>query len=201
MTIHFRRESDKLKKMILSLSALVEESVKKAARSVLNRDSQLAQEVIDEDPQIDAKEVEVEEECLKILALYQPVANDLRYIVAVLKINNDLERIGDLAVNVAQGSMYLAERPEVDMPFDFPLMAGKTREMVSQSLDALVDHDTDIARRIIESDDIVDSIHSGTFDRIEEMIRKGMNEKATPVLLRMLSLSHSLERIGMKDDA
>ncbi|HVP07452.1 MAG TPA: PhoU domain-containing protein, partial [Candidatus Acidoferrum sp.] len=120
MSIHLRREVDKLKKQILTLSAHVEESVQKAVKSIGDRDMRLAQLVVDQDIVIDQMEVDVEEECLKILALHQPVAIDLRFIIAVLKINNDLERIGDQAVNIAERAQFLASREPVEMPFDFP---------------------------------------------------------------------------------
>ena len=102
MTVHLQRELEQLKKNILALCTIVEEQVRDAVRALLDRNVELAKNVEQRDDEIDRREVEVEEECLKILALYQPVAVDLRFIVSALKINNDLERIGDLAVNVAK---------------------------------------------------------------------------------------------------
>ena len=126
MSIHLQREVERLKKLILSLSATVEKSLRQAVKSIADRDSTLAKQVVENDLEIDQAEIDVEEECLKILALHQPVAIDLRFIVAVLKMNNDLERIGDLAVNMAQRALLLNEQVKIDIPFDFSGIAEKT---------------------------------------------------------------------------
>ena len=194
MTIHLQREISEMKKMILALSARVEESVQRAARSIATRDPELASQVIDEDIEIDQMEVDVEEECLKILALHQPVAIDLRYIIAVLKINNDLERIGDLAVNIAQSCTYLAEHEPTDIPFDFPHMARKAQEMVGSSLDALVNMDPDLARKVHSADDEVDEINRDMYDLVAKAIQEGQHD--ADVLLRLMTVSQNLERIA-----
>ena len=159
MAQHLHREITNLKKKILSLSALVEEAVKTAVRSIAQSDVALATYVIDHDFEIDQMEVEVEEECLKILALHQPVAIDMRFIVAVLKINNDLERIGDLAVNVAEQGEYLAAHEKVSIAFDFAGMSEKVQSMLRKSLDALVNMDPELAHTVCASDDEVDAIN------------------------------------------
>ena len=141
MTKHFHNELEKIKKMILSLGATVEERVHLAIESILNNQIELAQKVIDTDYEIDALEVEVEEEILKVMALYQPVAVDLRFLVAVLKINNELERIGDQAVNIAQRMKVLAKEPRAEFFFDYSQMADITKSMLKKSLDALVNID------------------------------------------------------------
>ena len=151
MTRHFEREIENLKRKVLSLGTLVEETVHRAITAISKRDPKAAREVMDGDIEIDHMEVEVEEDCLKILALHQPVAIDLRFIVAVLKINNDLERIGDLAVNIAERALFLASRPVVDVPFDFVLMSEKVESMLRHSLDSLVNMDTGLARRVCAS--------------------------------------------------
>ena len=138
MTIHMKNEIDKLKKKLLALCAQVEEQLWQAVKSVKERNDELARQVVDHDSRIDEEEVDIEEECLKILALYQPVAIDLRFIVTALKINNDLERIADLAVNIAERSEFLARHDPVNVPFDFELMAEKTQAMLRRSIDALV---------------------------------------------------------------
>ncbi len=156
MTLHLRREIDRLKKMLSSLSTQVEESVQKAVTSVLERDAALAEAVIVHDPDIDQMEVDVEEECLKILALHQPVAADLRFIVAALKLNNDLERIGDLAVNIAELGRNLTVRERVDIPYDLKGMVAIVRGMLRDSLDALMDMDAGLARDVRTRDDAGD---------------------------------------------
>ena len=119
MPKHLQREIENLKKKLLSLGARVENAVKRATVSIEERDGQTALKIIEEDINIDNMEVEIEEDCLKILALNQPVAIDLRFIIAVLKINNDLERIGDLAVNIAERSAFLATQPKPNILFGF----------------------------------------------------------------------------------
>jgi phosphate transport system protein len=141
MAKHLQREIADLKKQILALSALVEEAVSRAVRSITDRDVALAESIITQDAVVDRKEVEIEEECLKVLALHQPVAVDLRFIIAVLKMDNDLERIGDLAVNIAEQAIPLAERRAHDIPPDIPLMAAKVQVMLHTSVDALVSMD------------------------------------------------------------
>ncbi|MBN2455619.1 MAG: hypothetical protein JXB29_03635, partial [Sedimentisphaerales bacterium] len=123
MPKHLQREIENLKKKLLALSAKVETSVRDATLSIEKRDVDLAQKIIDDDVNIDNTEVEIEEDCLKVLALHQPVAIDLRFIVAVLKINNDLERIGDLAVNIAERAVFLATQPKINISSDLLDMA------------------------------------------------------------------------------
>jgi phosphate transport system protein len=194
MSMHMTREIDTLKRMILSLSAVVEESVQKAVWSIEKLDAKLAQEVVDTDLEIDRIEVEVEEACLKTLALYQPVAVDLRFIIAVLKINNDLERIGDLAVNIASRTLFLCEAPRRVTPFDFSDICHKTLDMLRISLDSLMTMDSARASKVLTLDDEVDEINRKVFARTFEMIRK--NPEDTEVLISYMSASRLLERIA-----
>jgi phosphate transport system protein len=194
MTKHFQNELERLKKKLLTLSAIVEESVEKAVRSISNRDVQLAREVIENDRSIDLLEVEVEEECLKILALHQPVAVDLRFVVAVLKINNDLERIGDLAVNIAERSAYLGQKKPIEMPFDFATMEKKTRRMLEKAIDSLIQVDLEIAREVGAADDEIDAINREMYDQVAKGIRDFPDQ--TDRLIHCLSISRHLERIA-----
>lgn len=189
-----QREISKLKTLILALGARVEESVALAIRSVHERDAQLAESVALSDRVIDEMEVDIEEECLKILALHQPVAVDLRFIVAIIKMNNDLERIGDLAVNIAERSQFLATREPVDMPFDFTGMADRVQRMFRNSLDALVNLDTRLARDVCAADDGVDAIHREMYANTQETLRSAP-EKAD-VLIAIITVSRQLERIA-----
>src|SRR5215831_11127413 len=138
MSQHFLREIEALKKKILTVGAVVEERIAQAITAVVKHDAVLAQQVAEGDDEIDEMEVEVEEDCLKILALYQPVAIDLRFVIAVLKMNNDLERMADTAVNIARRAEYLAQYPYMDLPPSLAEMTQKVQAMVQQSLDALV---------------------------------------------------------------
>jgi len=194
MTVHMSREIDRLKKMLLSLCEVVQESLRRAVRSIKERDAALAKKVIEMDIQIDHREVEVEEECLKILALYQPVAVDLRFIITALKINNDLERIGDLAVNLAERGEFLAKTKEMDFPFDFDAMIEKTESMLRRSLDALVSMDCKLAHQVCADDDEVDAMNRQMFLTAQDKIRA--HPEQVDWLLHLLSASRHLERVA-----
>lgn len=194
MPKHLQRDIENLKKNILCLGARVEATVHEAIRSIETRDAALARKIIEEDIQIDQTEVEVEEECLKVLALHQPVAIDLRFIVAVLKINNDLERIGDLAVNIAERSTYLAGQPEVSVSFDFARMSEKTEAMLNKSLDALVNLSSQLAHEVCMSDDAIDDMNRQAYLRVQDAIRKHPDQMSS--LIHLLSVSRHLERIA-----
>ena len=194
MSVHFQREFDALKKHLLSLCAEVDQQVQLAVRALIDRDEELADEVRKKDLDIDNREVEIEEECLKILSLYQPVAVDLRFIVAVLKINNDLERIGDLAVNIANKARTLAASSPVTIPFDLTGMSQKTQAMLRDSIDALVNLDTKLADDVCGRDDEVDRMKRDIRRRGEEMI--AADPAQTKILMRLLAASRNLERIA-----
>jgi phosphate transport system protein len=194
MTKHIQRQTEILKQKILYVGTLVEEAIAKAISALINRDAALAKKVIEHDNDIDRMEVDVEEECLKILALYQPVAADLRFVVAVLKINNDLERMGDLAQNIAKRVVYLSKTDPMDLAIDFRGMAAKSQFMVKQSLDALVNSDTALARRVRGEDDEVDQARQRIRDQILDAIRKNPNR--VEYLLKLNSVSKHLERLA-----
>lgn len=190
----FLREVQRLKELVLDLCTLVEEAVERAVRAVEARDPELARTVIRGDDQIDTLEVQLQEECFKIVALHQPVAVDLRFVVAVIKFNSDLERIGDLAVNVAERAVELSAASAPPVPFDFPAMAAAVRGMVRQSLEALVNLDVALARRVMTMDDEVDRLHWSNFRKVEEAIRTQPEQVGT--MLQYLSLSRYLERMA-----
>jgi len=194
MTTHFDKEIDRLKQSILALSAVVEHSVAIAVRSLDERNGETAKRIIDSDNEIDEMEVDIEEACLKILALHQPVAIDLRFIVACLKINSDLERIGDLAVNIAERAAYLSTHPPVEIPFDFKAMTDKAQEMLKKSLDALVNRDIGLAFEVINEDDDIDNMNREMYDKIQEAMKKNVEQVSE--LQHLLSASRHLERIG-----
>ncbi|MCD4813905.1 phosphate signaling complex protein PhoU [bacterium] len=194
MTMHMIHEVEKLKKKILCVCSKVEQNLEKAVLSVGKRDARLAKEVIQVDKEIDANEVEVEEECLKILALHQPVAIDLRYVIAILKINNDLERIGDLAVNIAEVGSFLSRAKPISFPFDFDTMQRKTKAMVKMSIDALVNMDLTTSKEVCQADDEVDAINREMYGQVHKEIMQGPEN--TESLIRLLSVSRNLERIA-----
>lgn len=195
MSQHFERQIDKVKTMILSLGSMVEQAVDNALRALEDRDIELAHRVIDGDTQIDLAEIDVEEECMHTLALYQPVASDLRFVVAVLTINKDLERIGDLAVNLAEQSLFLAEEsPAADIPFDLIGEGRRVRAMLKQALDALVNRDAELARQVLAGDDEIDSIHRDVYQHIKRAIAAHPEQASR--LIDFLNASRHLERIA-----
>ncbi len=194
MTQHMQRELEKLKKMILALSAVVEETVQQALLSLERMDVPLARQVTGGDEAIDQMEVDLEEECLKILALHQPVAIDLRFIVSVLKINNDLERIADLAVNVAERTIGLDQVGRIPTPFDTVEMGRKVQAMLKKALDALVNLDVEVAREACTLDDAGDAIHKHNYTLIKDRIRS--HPEQLDALVQYLSVSRHLERIA-----
>jgi phosphate transport system protein len=194
MARYLLRELDKIKKQILSLGAMVEDRVRMATKAIEDRDASTAQKIIDSDWEIDEMEVEVEEECLKILALHQPVAVDLRFIITAIKINNDLERIGDQAVNIAERVLNVSKRPEFGFVFDYSTMAEQTETMLRMSLDALVNLDVDLALKVITLDDEVDAIKKDAYDRIKKAIKE--NPDRVGSLINLLLISRHLERLA-----
>jgi len=176
------------------LGALAETAVREATCAIENRDESLAQSVIWNDVKLDEMEVEIEENCLKTLALYQPVAIDLRFIIAVLKINSDLERVGDLAVNVAERAAFLATQPPVDISFDFQAMARKAQEMLKRSLDSLVNLSAEQAREVLLGDDKIDAMNRQMYLIVQDAIHAHPDQ--TESLIHMLSASRHLERIA-----
>ena len=194
MAVHLQRELERLKKRILALGAMVEERVRMATRAFEQRDPVAAEQILATDYEIDEREVEVEEECLKILALHQPVAVDLRFLTAVIKINNDLERIGDEAVNIARCVSIIARKDPLDVPLGLGPMSEKTQAMLKSSLDALVNLDLDVAFRVLTLDDDVDQMYSRIYDQIKEVIRTIPDRVG--YLINLLLVSRYLERIA-----
>jgi phosphate transport system protein len=194
MPKHFEKELEKLKRRILSLGANVEERLRISIKAIETRDGNLANQIIESDQEIDEMEVDIEEECLKILALHQPVAIDLRFIIAVIKINSDLERIGDLAVNIAERARFLASKRKLDILFDLPGMAGKAQSMLKKSLDALVNMDSRLAWEVCASDDEVDAMNRDMFIKVQNAMRKKINRMEC--LIHLLSASRHLERVA-----
>ena len=194
MSVHLQREIEKLKNQLLSICTLVEEQVEMAVRSLDHRDPQLAEQVQCADAEIDRREVEVEEDCLKVLALYQPVAVDLRFIVSALKINNDLERIGDLAVNIARKETAISHLSRVEMPFDLTAMWEKTQAMLRDSIDALVNMDARLANEVCGRDHEVDRMKHEFRLQIQELVRK--NPEQLEFYLNVMAVVRNLERIA-----
>jgi phosphate transport system protein len=185
---------DRLREQVLRVGSLVESATNRAITALTHRQPDLADEVLQADDAIDALEVQIEEECLKILALHQPVAADLRYVIAVMKVNNDLERMGDQAVNIAERAILLAQRPPLDVPLQIERMAEVAQKMVHASLDAVVNLDVDLARSVGTMDDEVDEIHREMFRLVQAKIKESPD--VVEVAIANLSASRDLERIA-----
>jgi len=194
MTKHFERELEWLKNELLELSTLVEENVVKSILSLKERNEALAREVIASDDVVDHSEVALEEQCLKILALHQPVAGDLRFIVATLKINSDLERVADLAVNIAERSLVIGRQKVIDAPFDFTHMAQKSRSMLTRAIDSLIRLDIVLAHDVCVADDEVDELNREVYTQVYRLIKERPENAET--LINYISVSRHLERIA-----
>jgi phosphate transport system protein len=194
MSKHLQRDLENLQREILELAALVEEAIYAATRALTERDLALAQQVIAGDGDIDQMENRVEEDCLKILALHQPVAGDLRRIAATLLINTDLERMGDLAVDIAERAADLTHPPHVPVPENLSRMTDQATMMVRLSLDAFVNLDSALARQVIRLDDEVDRYNA---DIIQELmgLMKRSPESVEPALSLFSAVRH-VERIA-----
>lgn len=194
MSQHLQKEIENLKQDLLTMGAVVEDMVYLATKSVVRRDAHMAQEIINRDLEVDEMEVSIEEECLKILALHQPVAIDLRFIIAVLKINSDLERVGDLAVNIAERSLFLSGQEDICLAFNITGMAEKVESMLTRSIDSLVNMDVPLAYRIRQEDDQVDAINRQMYDKVKEELAN--HPESANCLLHLLSVGRHLERVA-----
>jgi len=187
-------ELESLEKQLLTLTAVVEESVQQAVKALAEHDRDLAQKIIGNDDHINQLEVDLEEECLKVLALYQPVANDLRSIVAILKINNDLERIADQAANISERAIAIIDGPKIACPLEIEPMASKVIDMLEKAIDSLVNADLKLAHTVLELDDEVDTLHGQNYQLFKDYIRK--NPQAIDTVLSYLTVSRHLERVA-----
>jgi phosphate transport system protein len=194
MERHFQDELQKLKNRLLTMGGLVEERVHSAVVALIERRSLTAERTIAGDREINELQIEIDECCLKLLALQQPLAVDLRLIAAAMKINTDLERIGDQAVNIAQNTMRLIEKPPLKPLIDIPRMAAVAEEMIRDSLDAFVRRDAALARKVLTRDDEVDAMKDHIFRVLLTymMADPGTIERALALIL----VSRNLERIA-----
>jgi phosphate transport system protein len=194
MRTHLQRDLERLTQKLLAVGAMVEEAFRNAMEALTERRSDLAESVIRGDELIDDREVDVEEDCLKVLALHAPVAADLRRVVAFLKLNNDLERVGDLAKNIAERAASLAASDPIDIPSEIPEMAETVHGMLRDCLDAVVNADTELAHKVVVDDEIVDDLHGGFYRLIESRI--AASPERAKENLQLLSVSRYLERIA-----
>jgi phosphate transport system protein len=191
---HFVEELEQLKSKLLEMGSLVELAIQRSVIAVTQKDRAAAEEVFRNEKRINAIEVEIDDFAISLLARHQPMATDLRLIVAALKINTDLERMGDLAVNIAQRAVSLMEGPIIKPMIDIPHIAGLVQSMVRKSLDAFVARDADLARSVLASDDAVDSLRTACYHELTSFMEK--DPKNIEQSLSLLSITRNLERIA-----
>jgi len=193
MTV-FDAELTHLKEMLLREGGMVEAAVRDSAKALVDRDSELARKVIAEDPLINALENDIDEECIRLIALRQPKAGDLRLITTTMKINTDLERMGDLAVDIAERAAELAAEPILKPYIDIPRMASIAQEMMKDALDAFVRGDAALARAVIDRDDAVDALTVQIFNEL--MIFMVRDPEIIPRAARITYVAKYLERLA-----
>lgn len=191
---HFEQELEKLKSKLLEMSALVESAVYRSVQGVVEKNEELAQEVLKNEGRINELEIEIDELAISLLALQAPLAADLRLVTAAIKINNDLERMGDLSVSIAQSAMALMKEPVIRPLIDIPHIAGLAQSMVRKALDAFVNRDADLARSVLASDDAVDNMRTASYHELISFMEN--NPSQIGQALYLLSVVRNLERIA-----
>jgi phosphate transport system protein len=191
---HFQEEMEQLKIRLLAMGGLAEEQVRLAVKGLVDRDADVIERVLTGDQPLNALHIEIDSRCFTLLALYQPMAADLRAIVAAVKINTDLERVGDLAVNIATAAREYAKHPPVKKLIDIPRMAGIAQTMLRDSLDAFVRRDVGLARRVLNEDDTLDALKTQIFREL--LIFMLEDPDTIEPALDLILISRHLERIG-----
>ena len=191
---HFVEELEQLKSKLLEMSSLVESAIYRSITAVVQKDESLANEVLKNEGRINQIEIEIDEFAISLLALQQPMAADLRLIVAALKINTDLERMGDLSVKIAERATSLMEDPVIKPMIDIPHIAGLVQSMVRKALDAFVTRDADLARSVLASDDAVDSLRTACYHELVSFMEKDPQHIRQG--LDLLAITRNLERIA-----
>ena len=191
-TFHF--ELERLNKKLLTMGSLVEDRVRKAVTVIETHDEEIINFILRSDYEIDEMEIDIEEDCLKILALHQPVASDLRFLITVIKINNEIERIADTAVNIAKRVQTISKSSSITCQFNFAQMSEHVITMLKMSLDSLVKRDAAMARNIFIIDDEVDAIRNEAYGAVKEMLRK--NPEHPGCMINTYLLARHLERIA-----
>lgn len=192
--IRFHQELDELNHRILAMAGMAEQAIDLAVQAYSQRDPALCERVISNEPAINRAEREVDEFAVDLLAMQQPMAIDLRFILAVIKINADLERVGDQAVNIVQRVQNMIELPPSELPVDIPVMATRVRSMVRDALRSFIEKDTELAQRVLEADDAVDVMNREAFKTLSESMRA--NPEVTVQALDVLSIARNLERVA-----
>ena len=191
---HYEQELEQLKGKLLEMSALVESSIYRSIQGVVDKNQELAEQVIKNEARINQLEIEVDDMAIGLLALQAPLAADLRLVTAAIKINNDLERMGDLSVSIAQSALALMKEPMIRPLIDIPHIAGLAQGMVRKALDAFVNRDPELARSVLASDDAVDNMRTASYHELISFMEK--NPQQISQALYLLSTVRNLERIA-----
>jgi phosphate transport system protein len=191
---HFERELDELKAKLLEMSALVESAVYRSVQGVVEKNQELAEQVLKNEARINQLEIEIDDQAISLLALQAPLAADLRLVTAAIKINNDLERMGDLSVSIAQSALALIKEPVIRPLIDIPHIAGLAQGMVRKALDAFVNRDAELARSVLASDDAVDNMRTASYHELISFMES--NPQQISQALYLLSVVRNLERIA-----
>jgi phosphate transport system protein len=191
---HFEFELEKLKAKLLEMGALVENAVYRSVQGVVEKDENLAQQVLKNESRVNELEIEIDDMAINLLALQQPVAADLRLITVAIKINNDLERMGDLAVNIAHRALDLIREPVIRPMVDIPYIAGLVQSMVRKALDAFVNRDPELARSVLAGDDGVDNLRTASYHELISYMEKDPSN--IPQAMNVWSVVRNLERIA-----
>ena len=191
---HFQHDLEQLKAKLLEMSALVESAIYRSVQGVVEKNEELAQQVLRNETRVNQLEIEIDDLAISLLALQQPMAADLRLITAAIKINNDLERMGDLSVSIAQSALALMREPIIRPLIDIPHIAGLAQSMVRKALDAFVNRDPELARSVLASDDAVDNMRTACYHELISFMEK--NPQHIPQALNLLSVIRNLERIA-----
>jgi phosphate transport system protein len=191
---HFEQELEQLKGKLLEMSALVESAIYRSIQGVVEKNQDLAEQVLKNEARINQLEIEVDDMAISLLALQAPLAADLRLVTAAIKINNDLERMGDLSVNIAQSALALMKEPMIRPLIDIPHIAGLAQGMVRKALDAFVNRDPEMARSVLASDDAVDNMRTASYHELISFMEK--NPQQISQALYLLSTVRNLERIA-----
>jgi phosphate transport system protein len=191
---HFAVELEELNQALLGMGALVESSIHCSVQALVNRDERMARRVIEDEIRINQMEMDIDARVTRLLALNQPVAGDLRLLIIALKINTDLERMGDLAVNIAERAISLAKVPLVKPLIDTPRMASLVEDMLHSSLDSFVKRDADLAEKVLPADDEVDSIRDNIYSELLEVMQT--NPSIVPSAIHLMFVARNLERIA-----
>jgi len=192
MRTAFHKRLREIQDDVLAMGSMVGKAILRSVEALKNRDLESARYIIDEDQKVNHKRFEIEEKCIELIATQQPMASDLRIIIAILNITTEIERIGDYAVGIARIVIMIGEEPPLKPLVDIPRMAEQTADMLRRSLDAFINHDTEAAKKIIAEDDFVDNLYDQVFREL--LVFMAEDPRTVTRATRLIWVAHNLER-------